>query len=691
MRHWSLTRTLVVAFVCLGALPAAILGWRLIATTNAMSGALTDAQSRELGRSLHTAALSLSSHIDRTLVERYDDAQACGVNTALLYRRAWYRVGSPRNRIVRAANRYVKLYGVYTLAMMVDLSGRVVAVNDRDANGKTLDTTWLYDKQFAGASWFEDAKAGRFLNGTGADTGNTSTTGSGPNSSPISGTVVQDVYVDEDVKKICGGDGLTLGFSAPVFDGKGRVIGVWNNRASFALVDAIVASAARDLKAQGLDAVNLTLVDRTGRIHADYDSARTSGDALSHDMQVLLTTNLAERGLQAAQRVRAGNSGEARERDPRRGVWQTTGYAASHGAGGFPGLGWGVLARIDDKESTDANAKSAHTEVFGVLATSVLLLGLAAWGLGRSITRPVIGGIARLKQNASQVSAVSMELADASQSLSIGAGDQAAAIEASSASMEEMSSMTRQNATHAEDAASLMTNARDLVDGANVALGGMVDSMTAIQHATTGISKIIKTIDELAFQSNLLALNAAIEAARAGAAGAGFGVVADEVRSLAQRSAQAAKDTSDLIEASIARAGEGSRRVDEVVHAMAAITERLERLNGLVQQVKTASGQQTEGIDQVTHALAQMGQATQANAAVAEQSAATSQELTAVANAALAVIASLERIINGVTPPPPSSPSPKAKPATPGRSTRPAASSPKPTQPRDRARTSRAA
>ena len=126
MRHWSLTRTLVVAFVCLGALPAAILGWRLIATTNAMSTTLADAQSRELGRSLHTVAFSLTDRLDRNLFERYGDAQACAVNTALLYHRAWYRVGNNRNRIVRAANRYVKLYGIYSLAMMVDMDGRVI-------------------------------------------------------------------------------------------------------------------------------------------------------------------------------------------------------------------------------------------------------------------------------------------------------------------------------------------------------------------------------------------------------------------------------------------------------------------------------------------------------------------------------------------------------------------------------------
>jgi hypothetical protein len=680
MRHWSLTRTLVVAFVCLGALPAAILGWRLIATTNAMSTTLADAQSRELGRSLHTVAFSLTDRLDRNLFERYGDAQACAVNTALLYHRAWYRVGNGRNRIVRAANRYVKLYGIYSLAMMVDLNGRVVAVNDRDANGKAIDTAGLYEKPYDNASWFQDAKAGRFLTG-----------GNGA----LSGTVVQDVYIDEDVKKICGGDGRTLGFSAPVTDSKGRVVGVWNNRASFALLESMLTSAGHDLKSQGLTDVRLTLIDRAGRIIADYDPTRGDNDGLSRNMDLLLTVNLADRGTTSAREARSGHDGAVHEEDLRRGVWQMTGYAASRGAQGFPGLGWGLLARVDDQQATDESGDRARAEVMGVLITSLLLLGLAAWWLGRSIANPVIGGIARLKQNASQVSAVSIEVADASHRLSAGAREEAAAIEASSASMEEMSSMTRQNATHAEDAASLMSGARQLVDGANVALGGMVESMSAIQQATGGISKIIRTIDELAFQSNLLALNAAIEAARAGAAGAGFGVVADEVRSLAQRSAQAAKDTSTLIEASVARAREGSSRVDEVVQAMASITERLERLHGLLQQVKAASGQQTQGIDQVTQALTQMGQATQANANAAAESAATSDELTAVAHSALTVIANLERLINGTTPPPPVPASATTKASAAGRmpraTARQAQPGPRPLHPGERRRPTRAA
>ena len=202
--------------------------------------------------------------------------------------------------------------------------------------------------------------------------------------------MVQDIYIDEDVKKICGGDGRTLGFSAPVLDSKGRVIGVWNNRANFALLESMLTSAGHDLKTQGLTDVRLTLIDRAGRIIADYDPTHAENDALSRNMEVLMTVNLADRGITSARQARTGHDGVAHEEDPRRGVWQMTGYAASRGALGFPGLGWGLLARVDDKQTADASGSRARSEVTGVLISSLLLLGLAAWWLGRSIALSLI-------------------------------------------------------------------------------------------------------------------------------------------------------------------------------------------------------------------------------------------------------------------------------------------------------------
>ena len=236
-----------------------------------------------------------------------------------------------------------------------------------------------------------------------------------------------------------------------------------------------------------------------------------------------------------------------------------------------------------------------------------------------------------------------------SQSLSQGATEQAASLEETSASMEEMASMTRKTSENAHQAATLVTGVAQQVEESNAALAGMVTSMSAIRESSNKVAKIIKTIDEIAFQTNILALNAAVEAARAGEAGMGFAVVADEVRNLAQRSAQAAKDTAALIEESIARSQEGSGKVEQVASAIATITSSVSQVKAIVQEVREASRQQTQGIDQVTQAIAQMEKVTQTTAATAEESAAASEELNAQAEGSMAVVHELEAMVGGAS------------------------------------------
>jgi methyl-accepting chemotaxis protein len=205
--------------------------------------------------------------------------------------------------------------------------------------------------------------------------------------------------------------------------------------------------------------------------------------------------------------------------------------------------------------------------------------------------------------------------------------------------------MTRMNAENTHQAAGMMADAEKQVHGANAALDAMVTSMSAIKESSDKVSKIIKTIDEIAFQTNILALNAAVEAARAGEAGMGFAVVADEVRTLAQRSAQAAKDTAVLIEESIAKANDGNQKVSQVTSAIAQITESSVKAKGLVDEVSVASRQQSQGIEQVSQAIAQMEKVTQTNAASAEESAAVSQELSAQAEEASSVVKRLMELV----------------------------------------------
>ncbi|MDO8834822.1 MAG: methyl-accepting chemotaxis protein [Vicinamibacterales bacterium] len=285
------------------------------------------------------------------------------------------------------------------------------------------------------------------------------------------------------------------------------------------------------------------------------------------------------------------------------------------------------------------------------LLSLFVLLGLAT-GLGaviaaviRGTNRRLTSALNELGGGAQQVVGASSQVSASAQSLSQGATEQAASLEETSASMEEMASMTRQNAENSQEAATQMLETERLVTGANSALSELVSSMATIRESSVQVTKIIRTIDEIAFQTNILALNAAVEAARAGEAGAGFAVVADEVRNLAQRSAQAARDTAALVEASASNATSGGTKVDAVVASMSAITTSSGRVRSLVDEVSQASRQQAQGIDQVTQAIAQMEKVTQTTAATAEESAAASEELNAQAEQTLGTVRELERMV----------------------------------------------
>ncbi len=293
--------------------------------------------------------------------------------------------------------------------------------------------------------------------------------------------------------------------------------------------------------------------------------------------------------------------------------------------------------------------QDVRAAVWGV-SIGVIVLALAAGVIAflvvRSTNTILRGAVGELRQGAEQVVSASSQVASSAQALSQGSTEQAASLEETSASMEEMASMTRKNAENSERAATLMQDVDRRVLESNQALEDMVRSMGSIKESSDKVAKIIKTIDEIAFQTNILALNAAVEAARAGEAGMGFAVVADEVRTLAQRSAQAAKDTAVLIEESITRSTEGTTKVQQVAGTITAITESVGQVKGLVAEVSVASREQAQGIDQVTQAVTQMEKVTQTTAASAEESAAASEELSAQAEATMRTVRDLAALVD---------------------------------------------
>ena len=324
------------------------------------------------------------------------------------------------------------------------------------------------------------------------------------------------------------------------------------------------------------------------------------------------------------------------------------------------------LTRLQQGLLESDKAAAAHSYAINRgIAIAGMMLSLA---LGASVLMAVRGANRTLKhvaaeiaESSSHVSNAAAQVACSSQSLAQGASQQAASLEETSASTEQITSMTRKNAENSQTVAKLMAETESKVGGANSALDQMVGSMREIDMSSEKVAKIIKVIDEIAFQTNILALNAAVEAARAGEAGMGFAVVADEVRNLAQRSAQAAKDTATLIEDSIAHSKEGTTRLDQVAEAIRSITTSSTQVKMLVDEVSLGSQEQARGIEQIAKAVAQMQQVTQKTAANAEESASASEEMSAQAESMKEFIGELQEVVGsqgalaastgGLTPP----------------------------------------
>ena len=326
-------------------------------------------------------------------------------------------------------------------------------------------------------------------------------------------------------------------------------------------------------------------------------------------------------------------------------------------------LGNSVIA-IARTAGTDAWKMSGEsgTAVDGLVVTSqslmrtALIVGLFV-GLGtilylrRSVetclTRPVKTMARLLSTTSDQAVSASRQVSAASQSLAEGASQQAAALQETSSSLEEMSSMTKRNAESANQAKELTRQTRQAADVGAHDMAAMNSAMEALRLASGDIAKIIKTIDEIAFQTNILALNAAVEAARAGEAGLGFAVVAEEVRHLAQRSAQAAKETAAKIEGAIARTEQGVQISSKVALGLQEIVTKVRTVDDLVAEVAAASAEQSQGIDQVNAAVSQMDKITQANAANAEESAGAAAQLTAQAQSLQESVGDLLGLVGG--------------------------------------------
>jgi hypothetical protein len=639
----SLRFKLIAAFLVFGIVPAMTLAGLSLDTFSGVE--------KQTGKSMAEQARALTDVIDRNLFERYGDVQAFGLNTVVTDAESWYKQGAANNQIATAMNNYAVAYGFYSVLLFVDAKGDVIAVNDKDALGNDINTSFLYGQNFAGADWFKDSMSGNFTTAKGM----------------LSGTVVEDLYSDPIVAKLYKDEGLTLGFSAPVKDPSGRVLGVWKNFAKFSLVEDIVAEAYKSLAERGLKGTEITVLRKSGEVLVDYDPAARGTLSPTRDMSIIGKLNLAERGLDAAKQIAAGEVGAVIDVHARKGVEQVVGFAAGKGALGFVGMPWGVLVRAPTAE-VFADLYAARANFLGAMAVSVVLILILSSFLVRRIVRPVDEVIKHLTRTSKRVGQASAQLESNGHSLAEGSTEQAAAIQETVASMAEMSSMVAQTNEHASLSLSGAQSMGEQADTGAKIMERMVASMEAIQQANNQLQNMANIINEISskttvindivFKTQLLSFNASIEAARAGQHGRGFAVVAEEVGNLAEMSGNAAKEiqvllddskkqVAQIVEMTNSRVNEGYKVSKESLETFTNIAREIRTVSSQIESINHATREQETGITQTSTAMGQMDEVAQRNSALANDTSESARGLAQQSRVLNKVIGSLGEIVYG--------------------------------------------
>ena len=361
---WGIAAKLVTIFVVFGVVPMTAVG--LIAF-----GAADDMKAK-IGSRFTSEASGLADKIDRNLFERYGDVQAFGYNDAITRTSQWYD-DSEYNVVSQVMNKYVKAYGIYDLALLVDPAGDLIAVNFHNAQGEPIDSKFLFKKNFKETAWFQALEAGEFT---------TKMPFTAPGNDISSGTYIEDVHIDEDVKQAYGNDGLVIGFSAPVYDENGTVVAYWSNRTNFGVVEQMFQDSYANLKSLGFPGAELTLLDSKGRVLVDYDPSTKGTTDIVRNYNVLMNLNLVDKGVALAQEAVKGGVGYSTAVHARKQISQIGGYAHLKGALGFPGMNWSILLRVPETEAAaEANAVQSKVLMTGMICLALLIpLG---WWIGR--------------------------------------------------------------------------------------------------------------------------------------------------------------------------------------------------------------------------------------------------------------------------------------------------------------------
>jgi methyl-accepting chemotaxis protein len=604
------------------------------------------------------SALSIGDTIDRNLFERYGDVQAFGLNTAV-YDSANWKNPSEDNPLIGAMNGYMTGYGIYSLMLLLDTKGQVLAVNSVDAQGKPLATNALYSRNFSDMSWFKKALDGDFLKGINGFTG----------------TAVGQADWNRTIAELYNSDGFVIPFSAPVKNKSGETIGVWVNFADFGLVEDIFTEFYRHFADKGMKSAELTLLDPAGHILVDYDPAGQGRAKYSRDPNVIGKFNLVIKNVEAAARAVKGESGALDARHARKGIWQASGFARTDGAYNYPGLGWSVLVRVPVEEAYASVNEIERTQIIAIAVAALLILAIG-YPLGKVASAPLRGmtiamsklaegdtaieipavdrtdeigemasAVQIFKENAiererlrsesekeqtsrlgrqrriealitgfreqaqsllrtvssniEQMEATAKSLSTTASRTTSQASSVAAAAEQASANVQAVAAASEELSASIKEIAGQISQTTSDVRGAAVVATETDQKVSNLAQSAQKIGSVVALIQDIAAQTNLLALNATIEAARAGEAGKGFAVVAAEVKELATQTGEATKEIRSQIENIQAETSSAVEGIRSIATSMQSISESSQAIAAAVEEQGASTTEISGSVQQV--------------------------------------------------------------------------------------------
>jgi len=611
---------LVAGFLFLGLVPVIVIGWYSFRAS-------ADQLQEAAGHLLEDAAITDGDIIDRNLFERYGDVQAFAANPM-----AWGSV-SERERLI---DFLTVNYGIYDLMLIVGLDGRIMSANGVDGAGSPIDNSELIGQQVGDEEWFQVVASGE---------------------TPAGGTFYSDAHNSPITEQLYGERLLTLPFTAPIVDQQGRLVAVWHNEASFdRVVGDVMAQRRAAFAAQGLATIETQVLRADGTVINDADPTAIDN------------FNLVEAGLEAAIGAtrEPGTSGYTVEEHFRRGIDQINGYAATDGALGFAGYGWGVLVRQSaDEAAAPANALRRSLSIIALVA------GVAIVGLGLLMARNLSGPLRRnvgvlqmvsggdlavrfeaasqdevghmadalntaldsiggtlsqvdrnvndLSSSAAHLDTVSHDMAGAA----VDAAGQASEVSAAAEEIADSSSMVAkamdQMNLSVQEISTSTAGAATMADQAVDVTRATKDRMAELDASAAGIGDVVDVITSIAEQTNLLALNATIEAARVGEAGKGFAVVANEVKELATQTSAATDQIRSKVEAiqtdtegAVLAINEISGLIDDVRDATTTIASAVEEQSATTATVGSSLQAVTDGTTNISGRIASVAQAADA-------------------------------------------------------------------------------